>query len=226
MLRLTTWNCCRGKPEVKLPRLLDLEPDIVVLQECARPSDLTHGQHAWHGDNPRQGLLAFAHDGYQVSPIARRRIAARLYFPVRISGAAEFNLLVVWVKPYKRPGGYMDSLLRGIAAYRDFILSGPTVVVGDFNSAAYFGPAHCKMVTLLRERYGLVSAYHECYGLDHGSETQFTYFDRTQHGRPYHLDYCFVPQAWLPRLRNVVVGDPRDWRRFGDHVPLTVEIQI
>jgi hypothetical protein len=224
VVRLSTWNCCRGKPEVKLPHLLSLKPDVAAVQECARPLSAAPGRQEWHGDNPRQGLLAYAGRGFRVRSGNRRRIAARHYVPVRVTGAARFNLLMVWVKPYRRPGRYMDSLLRGIKAYEGFIRSGPTVVLGDFNSAACFGPAHHGLIAMLSAEFDLVSAYHEYYGLAHGDEAHATYFDRTQQGRPYHLDYCFVPRAWRVRIEAVAVGRPEDWGRLSDHVPITVEL--
>jgi endonuclease/exonuclease/phosphatase family metal-dependent hydrolase len=205
---------------------LGIQPDVVALQECARPAALALGQYAWHGDNPRQGLLALGLGGFQVAPLKRKRTTAKFYFPVRVSGAAAFNLLVVWVKPYQRPGLYMESLLRGVEAYRDFIQSGDSIVIGDLNTAASFGPVHHKLVDMLRDRFGLVSAYHEFHRVAHGDETHPTYYDRTQHGRPYHLDYCFVPQAWLRRIENVVVGKPEDWSKLSDHVPITLDIAL
>ena len=57
--RLVTWNCCRG-PYLKNVALLEvLAPDIVVLQECAKPVAETD-QCLWFGDNPRQGIAILA----------------------------------------------------------------------------------------------------------------------------------------------------------------------
>jgi hypothetical protein len=46
--------------------------------------------------------------------------------------------------------------------------------------------------------------------------------------RGYHLDYCFIPDAWLEQSR-IDVPDPRDpqlarWLGLSDHVPLVVDI--
>jgi exodeoxyribonuclease III len=45
---------------------------------------------------------------------------------------------------------------------------------------------------------GLVSAYHEFYGEAPGQETRPTFFMYRHENRPFHLDYCFIPRAWLP----------------------------
>src|SRR5512143_953699 len=120
-MQITTWNCCRGRPEVKLPHLLKSNPDVVAIQEVATPAGLLGETQAWHGDNLHQGLLALTYNGFRLEPVRRRRILAKFFFPMRVTGVAEFNLLMIWVKPLIRTGSYMDALFHGVTAYRDFI---------------------------------------------------------------------------------------------------------
>ncbi len=223
-MQITTWNCCRGRPEVKLPHLLKINPDIVTIQESAKPAGSLGETQAWYGDNPNQGLLALTFNDFRVEPVSRRRTTAKFFFPTRVTGAAAFNLLIIWVKPSLQTGSYMETLLRGITVYRDFINSDRTIVLGDLNSAAYFGQAHLEFVDRMRQEFGLLSAYHEYFDVKHGDETHFTYFDRTQKGKPYHLDYCFIPKPWLRMLKRVEVGEHRVWSPLSDHVPLTIEL--
>jgi endonuclease/exonuclease/phosphatase family metal-dependent hydrolase len=225
-MQITTWNCCRGKPEIKLPHLLKIDPDIVAIQEAAKPSGVLGKTQAWYGDNPHQGLLAVTYNDFRLEPVRRKRTIAKFFDPMRVTGAAKFNLLHIWVKPSLGPGRYMDTLLRGIAAYRDFIQSDRTIVLGDLNSAAYWGQRHLDFVEMMRREFNLVSAYHEYFDLKHGDETHFTYFDRTQHGKPYHIDYCFIPKSWLGKLNKVEVGTPTVWTRLSDHTPLTIELKL
>jgi Endonuclease/Exonuclease/phosphatase family len=223
-MRIVTWNCCRGRPEIKLPRLAAARPDILAVQEAARPSAAFEGSHLWHGDNPHQGVMVHAPGSVRLVRCRRSTVGVKFFQPVQIKGRRSFNLLNIWVKPLPGKAAYMEMLRRGISAYRDFIRSGPTVVLGDLNSGAYFGPAHLEFVTMMWKEFRLVSAYHAFFGVEHGDETDFTYFDRTQHGRPYHIDYCFIPQRWLSRLKSVEVGPHRIWSRLSDHMPLTVDI--
>jgi exodeoxyribonuclease III len=223
-MQIITWNCCRGKPEVKLPHLLQINPDIVAIQESAKPSGLLGKTQAWYGDNPNQGLLALTYHDFRLEPVSRKRTSAKFFFPMRVTGAAGFNLLNIWVKPSIGPGRYMETLLHGIAAYRDFIHSDRTIVLGDLNSAAYFGKRHLEFVEMMRQEFDLCSAYHEYFAVNHGDETHFTYFDRTQKGKPYHIDYCFIPKPWLGKLRRVEVGAHHVWSRLSDHMPLTIEL--
>lgn len=226
MIRIVTWNCCRGKPEAKLPCLLALNPDVVVVQECARPADLNRETEVWYGDNPNQGLLVLVNNGFYLKPSNRKRITAKFFLPVQVAGKATFNLLAIWAKPSQRRPIYVNTLFRGIAAYRDFIKSTPCIILGDLNTARYLsaGDSHMQFVNLLKDEFGLVSAYHKYFGVDHGRETHNTYFDRTNRGKPFHIDYCFIPKSWLPMLKKVTVGCPRDWLDLSDHTPLIIEV--
>jgi endonuclease/exonuclease/phosphatase family metal-dependent hydrolase len=71
----------------------------------------------------------------------------------------------------------------------------------------------------------LTSVYHEHHGETHGAETRPTYFLYRHRHRPYHLDYCFLPTAWMPRVTQVEVGTHEAWSRWSDHMPLTVEVR-
>ena len=42
----------------------------------------------------------------------------------------------------------------------------------------------------------------------------------------YHIDYCFVPEQWMPKVRSVSVGDPEIWLNYSDHVPLCIELEL
>ena len=71
---------------------------------------------------------------------------------------------------------------------------------------------------------GLTSAYHAFFDEAHGKETRPTYYFQWKETKPFHLDYCFIPNAWLPALRNVRVEPYEAWKAHSDHRPLTVDI--
>jgi endonuclease/exonuclease/phosphatase family metal-dependent hydrolase len=71
---------------------------------------------------------------------------------------------------------------------------------------------------------GLVSAYHSRYAEEQGRETRPTFFLYRHEQRPYHIDYCFLPTAWLGRVRDVTVGGHGAWASKSDHMPLTVDV--
>lgn len=170
-------------------------------------------------------MALLARRDVSVRPAAAARTPARLFLPCHVDATRKFNVLVVWVKPWPTIRGYVTALLRGLAAYGPFIRTRPTIVLGDLNSNPYWGGAHFEVLKVMEE-LRLVSAYHVYNGETPGKETRGTYFDRTQAGRPYHLDDCFIPEIWVDRLVGVRLGRPGAWSRLSDHVPLTVELDL
>jgi endonuclease/exonuclease/phosphatase family metal-dependent hydrolase len=123
------------------------------------------------------------------------------------------------------------AVIRAVEVYRDLIVSQPTVVAGDFNSNTiwdYKRPLtqnHSGLVQQLTS-LGLVSAYHHFFGEVQGAESRPTLYLRRDPRKPYHIDYCFIPQAWSTRLRSVEVGTDEPWARYSDHRPLVVDIDV
>jgi endonuclease/exonuclease/phosphatase family metal-dependent hydrolase len=44
--------------------------------------------------------------------------------------------------------------------------------------------------------------------------------------RPYHVDYCFVPQSWTAHIKSVDVGTYEGWINYSDHCPLVVDTAL
>jgi exodeoxyribonuclease-3 len=107
-----------------------------------------------------------------------------------------------------------------------------TVVAGDANNSVVWdkpGKASnfANLAAALGSK-GLVSAYHRHRGVELGAEGEPTLYwrDRRQDGLRYHIDYCFIPEPWLPAVTEVRVGDFERWvgRGLSDHVPVIVEL--
>jgi endonuclease/exonuclease/phosphatase family metal-dependent hydrolase len=45
-------------------------------------------------------------------------------------------------------------------------------------------------------------------------------------GRPYHIDYCFVPKSWTAHIRSVDIGTYEAWIKYSDHCPLVVDLAL
>lgn len=225
-MRLVTWNCCRGPVDKKLPLLKPLNPTISVIQECPRPPD-DDPSTLWFGDNPRQGIAVRVSDGYQITTVTPRD-APRYTIPIQISGPISFLLLAVWSQQ-DRPYRYVKAVIRAVDCYRDMIESQPTVIMGDFNSNTIWDHKrtkewnHSGLVRKLAD-LGLISAYHQFFREAQGAETRPTLYMLRQKARPYHIDYCFMPQSWIPFLRSVDVGSYEDWKSASDHRPLVVDL--
>jgi exodeoxyribonuclease III len=226
-MRIVTWNCCRGPYSVKVPLLESMAFDIAVVQECARP-DVESDTCLWFGDNARQGIAVRASNGYRVRALPRAADVPKFAFPVQVIGPESFTLLAVWSK-----GGqkfrYVRAVVKAVQVYRALFEASPTVLIGDLNSNAIWdtdhpaGLNHAALVSLLSE-LGLVSSYHYFFGEAQGSETRPTLCLLRNKDRPYHIDYCFVPVSWAPRIKHVEIGSYDDWKKHSDHRPLLVEV--
>jgi hypothetical protein len=227
-MRLATWNCCRGPYEKKAGLLDALGADIAVIQECARPQAESDSL-LWFGDNPRQGLAVAASGDYRLRRVRRARSVPKYVLPVEVSGPRSFLLFAVWTKT-SQEHRYVEAAVRAVFLYRKLFASGPTVFMGDVNSNVIWDhqhPAdrcHTALVNDLAE-LGLVSAYHTFFDEAHGKETRPTYYFHWKEAKPFHLDYCFIPKAWVPALRKVSVEPYEPWKAHSDHRPLTVDIE-
>jgi hypothetical protein len=226
-MRLVTWNCCRGAYAKKVPLLDALAADIAVVQECARP-ELESETCLWFGDNPRQGITVQAAPPYRLRRLPAPRRVPKYVVPIAVSGPVEFTILAVWSKA-KQPYCYVEAVVKAVRMYRTLIATSPTVLMGDLNSNAIWDAEHppklnhSALVALLTT-LGLVSAYHVFHGEVHGRETRPTYYFHWKEQRPFHIDYCFIPQGWAKNLRRVEIGAYDEWKQHSDHRPLLVEI--
>ena len=225
-MRLVTWNCCRGSAAGKLSLLTPLQASISVVQECSRPTEDSPSCF-WFGDNPRQGMAILSSPEYRVQPI-RPRAVPRYTLPFQVTGPRSFLLLAVWSqRDPEHP--YVRAVIRAVEVYRDLIATQPTVLVGDFNSNAIWNRKrpgardHGALVTMLSQ-LGLVSAYHHFHGEVQGLETRPTLYLRWNQGLPYHVDYCFIPEAWAAHVRSVAVGGYSEWAKASDHRPVVVDL--
>ena len=221
-MRIVTWNCCRGSLDEKLAAAEALRPDLLILQEAARPA-LAASNQLWFGDNPRMGLLVAGYGETKVTPGPSG--PGQSAHAVVVGGRTDFHLLAVWAKPEPT---YVDALAAAVAHHGDFLSGAPAVVAGDFNSNAIWDRPrgandHSRVVQQLETDFGLVSAYHASTGCAQGSEPHATHYFRWQEASPFHIDYCFVPRAW--RIEQAHVGGFEEWKGLSDHRPLVVDVE-
>ena len=108
------------------------------------------------------------------------------------------------------------------------------IVAGDLNNNTHWDKPgwlmnHTHTVDVLNE-YGMASVYHHITGESFGEESTPTIYwrNRTKDGPTYHLDYIFVPHAWLEKVRDMQVGTFEDWcgAKLSDHVPVVVDLRL
>lgn len=227
-LRLITWNCHHGRVSTRLDELAPYTPAVVFLQEC-------HPEHAvpvinscvTRQVNTRKGIvLASLGTDYQLARLRQRPNRGRAIVAATVTGAVSFTALGIWAQGPR----YVDDVMRTLDAFRVVLRSGPAVVLGDLNSGSNLtrqspSKGHARIVKAL-EQFGLVSAYHAFYNVGHGYEAHATYRHQRNPAKPWHIDFCFVPAAWVSRVTHVNVLDGAEWAARSDHLPLTVDIDF
>jgi hypothetical protein len=148
------------------------------------------------------------------------------FVPLEVSAAgASFQVVAVWTAATADKKTMYRQAHEGLDRYAAWIRQQDTVLMGDFNNNATYSKG--KPWRELEERLrplGLVSAYHEHFGEAFGQETRPTHYYRRKQDSRWHVDYCFLPASWIPRIQGVEVGTFEDWSGVSDHVPLIVDV--
>ena len=243
-MRLVAWNCNMALHR-KLGALLALRPDVAVVSECASPDRLVRQLEAgalgskpvWVGANPDKGLAVFGFNGFRVALAKGHDRGLDFIAPVNVNGPARFRLLAVWAQNASGGNTRKDQagpLHHALTRYADLLKSRKRIVAGDFNNNVLWDRPgwainHADAVGILANNR-LVSAYHELRGEAQGAETVPTLYwrDRKKGGPTYHIDYVFLPRAWLRRVRAFEIGTFEDWCGNGlsDHVPLILDLDL
>lgn len=145
-----------------------------------------------------------------------------------VHGPVDFNLLAVWSQ--KRPT-YVRSIWHGLDVYLQFLKAAPSVVAGDFNSHSKWDQSdlarnHTTLVAKLRDEFDLVSAYHSFPTEGIAAQEEPTLYWQWQENQGFHIDYCFIPNDWTSKIRDVNVGDFDNWKDKSDHRPLVVDLNF
>jgi exonuclease III len=237
-MKIVTWNCQQAFAR-KAVRVFADSPDIVVVQECSRQSveaveavEYEGFAGVWAGGNPNRGMAVFARKGWSVRrAVDARRSDPRWLVPFEVEGKQlTFTLVAVWACAIQgdHRASYVGQIHKALRRRREWFAAGPLVMAGDFNSNAIFDGKrrkanHTTMVEELRDRYGVVSAYHAAHGMEHGAEAHPTFHLYRRREKPYHFDYVFVPAEWTAGMR-VEIGEYCDWGAESDHCPVMVEV--
>ena len=227
-MRIVTWNCNRQLGR-KLQPLLDLAPDIAVVQECEKSLQVPDGfTYKWTGVFPNMGLGVLARDP-QMRMLAYDE-EWTFFLPVELP-SLRVNLLATWAFNHRAKSlgdGRIGTCLPVIDSMAGWLAQPRSIMAGDFNQHPRWdtpcGRNNFRDVCSSLSSLGLKSAYHTATGEAHGAELQSTLYLHRKHKRPYHIDYCFVHSG--SRLRQTQVGAFEEWRKVSDHVPVIVDVEM
>jgi len=227
-MRFITWNCC-WKLEEKLPVLLAEMPDVAVVQECSRRS-LEHlpeeYRGEWLGGPENHGLGLISREPYDLCNVTMANPQG--YFArIDIEGPVRFRLIAAWNCP-PEGSSYNSNLHSFLDEHLDWFDAAPILFAGDLNSqnGASFDTGkrkHCEFEERMREKH-LVDAYAAVRGPLDSTLREATHRHQWNVAKPFHLDYVYVPELWLPRISGLTVGAPIFWSRFSDHSPVMLSV--
>ena len=237
-LRIVSWNCNMALRH-KFEALVSLRPDVAIIQECAEPDrDAGRGWRPacrdadWIGFNAQKGLSIFTFGDLTLRRRPSYAERFSLYLPVEIGGPCRFNLLGVWVADARKiPSGATNDPMAAIDFYRPFLAAAPAIVAGDFNRLPQQMSARSKespgasVVELLAET-GLENAEYVMSDTSGQHALRRTHYHQRHFNRGFVVDYVFIPAAERARLTAFEVGDPHEWLRWSDHVPLVAEFDL
>lgn len=223
----------------KAELILQYGPDILIIPECEHPDKLKFPGSVklptdivWYGNNPNKGLGIFSYGDYKLQLLPIHNPNLKTIIPISVTGAAiNFTLFAIWANnPADKPNQYVGQIWKAIHYYDDLIKSEKTILAGDFNSNTIWDKPrrpgnHSALVNAL-EAKKIRSVYHHHFGHEHGKEQHATFNLYKNSNKPYHLDYCFASDDFIPKLNNVEIGGYADWKTYSDHLPLIVDFDI
>jgi endonuclease/exonuclease/phosphatase family metal-dependent hydrolase len=191
----------------------------VFLQECRPGADHTRRI------NRTKAVALLAHsDDYRHAIVDARSGIGFASMAARIDGPIAFSALGVWA----RAPNYAADVIETLEVHDRVLSWESTIVVGDFNSgprltAPKVTTSHRRLLEAFHAR-ALTSAYHAFHDVEHGNEDDPTYFHLGKRSAPWHIDFCFIPDRWIARLKTVSIVGSASWKPSSDHRALLVDL--
>lgn len=233
-MKIVTWNC-NGGFRNKFQKIVALEADIYVIQECENP-EYSKGayrewadNYLWVGESKHKGLGIFTSNSAKIEPLNWESNGLQLFLPVRVNN--QFNLVGVWTKDANSPTfRYIGQLWKYLGLHKQKMATSNTVICGDLNSNKIWDLNHDRRwnhsaVVKELSTINMVSLYHAATGEEQGAESTPTFYQHRNLGKPYHIDYAFSSRDICNiQSTTVSVGRHTEWLESSDHMPLTFTI--
>lgn len=233
-MKIVTWNC-NGGFRNKFQKIVTLEADIYVIQECESPEH-SKGEYRewaenylWVGESKHKGLGIFASRPVKIQRLNWESNELQLFLPITVN--SQFTLVGVWTKHGNlRTFRHIGQLWKYLELHKGKMAARSTVLCGDLNSNKVWDLNHDRRwnhSAVVRElsTINLVSLYHAATGEEQGAESIPTFYQHRNLRKPYHIDYAFSSRDICNiQSTTVSVGSHTEWLEFSDHMPLTFTI--
>lgn len=228
-MRVVTWNCNLSLAK-KLNCILELNPDVAVIQECEQDLKVPEGySYIWCGNNPRKGLGVLIKKLRVILEPSRQK-EWTYFLPISIP-EKNLRLVATWAYNHRAVrfrAEYVGSSLEVINELSEWIAGGQSLVVGDFNNSIIWDKVKGKFnfadINATLNRLGLHSAYHHLTKYSFGAELSSTFYHTKNSEKGYHIDYCYVQDSL--EIKSVEIPEYDDWKLKSDHVPVILDLAI
>jgi len=213
------------------------EPDILIIPECEHPDNLLNlnlnpTSTFWYGTNRDKGLAVFSFGEYHLNLMDSHNKEIKIVCPISVTGGdTDFTLLAVWTQRTKdRDYRHIGQVWKAIHFYEEILSDKKVIIIGDFNSSAIWDKKHRhashSMAVKKLSELKIHSVYHSHFLQVQGKEIHPTFYLYRHEDKPYHIDYCFVSEYFMERLKLVEVGEYQTWKIYSDHTPLIVNFTL
>jgi len=232
-MRIISWNC-QGSYHKKIDKIIELNPNIAVIQECENLEKLRVSckekiplKSFWFGGfyKPR-GVGVFFYKDYEILSM-EYDTSIEFIIPMRIRNDLEVYLFAIWaMAPKDKKRSYTFQIERTVERYEVILKNNNSILIGDYNSPHIEKPNEgtgVKVVELFK-KLEIFSAYHGFYKKEYGEHNHNTFYWTKKRDFPHMLDYCFASKSIINKISKVEVGSYEDWIKISDHCPLIVDI--
>ena len=233
-MKIISWNC-KMRFRDDIDRVCDLKPDLLIIPESEKINLIGRfklesngvSDSCWVGDNPNKGLAIFTFNNFKIKLFRDYVDKYKYILPVTIiKDSISYKVIAVWAKKTGKIK-YTQQLISALREYENFINNGNIIICGDFNSNLYWKRSgidnnHQEILNILDSKK-IYSSYHNYYKEKQGRESKATYYHYHKKDRPFHIDFCFLSESLLAKVKNIKILKYDDWINSSDHVPIIVQ---
>ncbi len=218
----------------KWAKVMALQPDILVLQECEHPSKYRPKQlipnvneFLWFGENEHKGVGILSFNNYHIKLAKTYTTDFKYIIPLKVTRQQKIDLFAIWAMPdKKKANSYVGQIWNALQYYK-ISTRKSTVLIGDFNSNAQWDQSrkignHTQVVELLKKKR-IESIYHLKTQERPSEETKPTIYLLKKLAKPFHLDYCFASTKMIHEDTTIKIGNYEEWIKWSDHMPLIID---
>ena len=220
----------------KYQKVMDLKPDLLVLQECENDGKLkehlastNYNQLIWYGKNPHKGVAIISFNEVEIELNAKHNTEFEYIIPLRLRANERLvDLYAIWAMPHESgiARSYVGQIWSAINFYSDD-LNRESILIGDFNSNAIWDRKrrvgdHSDVINFLNDR-DIYSIYHQKTKSNHGAEKHPTLYLTKKETKPYHIDYCCASRSLYDENTTIEIGAYTDWIKLSDHMPIIID---